>query len=104
MACGVPDDLYWRSTPVEAGALLDELVELEERREYNAAVRAALVAKEIRNTTRQKRTDKVWRIEDFVRSPKKQTRVVSPKEMRDWLMMLAVTHNASIKTRSKGGA
>ena len=100
MACGVPDELYWRSTPVEVGALLDELVEVEGRRERNAAYRAALIAAEVKNTLRSKYSDKYWRPEDFMRDEPKQTRIVSPKEMRDWLVMLAVTHNASVQPKA----
>ncbi len=66
MAVGVPDELYWRLTPVETGALLDELISLERDRQRADTYRAAFVVAEMWNTKRTKRSDRVWKADDFL--------------------------------------
>jgi hypothetical protein len=103
VAAGIPDDLYWRSTPVETGALLTALIERQSRQEHAAALRAGLVAAEIRNTMRQKSSDKVWQPHHFVRErrPVDQPRIVSREEFIQQAVAFATAHNARLPRRAR---
>ena len=102
MAQGVPSEVYWDSTPVEVGALLDEIVEVENRKFLYIAQCAGMVAAEIWNSKRTKQSDKVWKVSDFVKSPPEKVQIVSPEEMRRQMLAFAESHNA--RFRRRGGA
>lgn len=91
MASGVPDELYWRSTPLEVGALLDQIVDLESRRERAAALRAGLVASAVYNVHRRKGA-KALKPSDFVAGP--QGDEPSPAEFKARLKAFAATFSA----------
>lgn len=92
MAAGVPDELYWRSTPVEVGALLDAMDERESRQERAAILRAGLVASAVYNVHRKKGKPAV-KPQDFIRKQHK-VQVVKPSELRAKLAAFADAHNA----------
>ena len=94
VVAGVPDDLYWASTPAEVAELLDAIAERESRQEREAALRAGLVASEVRNTMRQKDSDRVWQAGDFVKkAPVRLSVEESIMAMRAW----AADHNRKYK-------
>ena len=66
IAAGIPDDLFWQCTPPEWDALLAAFT----ARERQAFLRSGMVAAEIRNTLRTKKTDRVWTAFDFVKGDK----------------------------------
>jgi hypothetical protein len=99
VACGVPDEVYWRSTPTEAGALLDELVDLEARRERNAMLRAGLVAAAVYNVHR-KAGSRAFRAEDFVRKEREEAQEVTPAQMRAWLLSWAERQNRRLRRKA----
>jgi hypothetical protein len=77
VAAGVPDDLYWQCTPFER----------------NATLRAGLIASEVRNTMRTKRTDRVWGPRDFL---KEKTTVLGPEHLAGAMDAFMRTHNRQI--------
>jgi hypothetical protein len=83
VASGIPDELFWRLTPVEAGALINQLVELESRRERAARLRAGLIAATIMNTTPRRKGDhKVYQPTDFWKDRKvSNVEIVAPAVM-----------------------
>lgn len=103
MANGIPEDLFWRLTPVELGALLHEMGERESRREYQRALLAGLIAAEVRNTMRSRNTDRVWKAQDFVRQPKPKAeeRPLTGGETRAFLKGWAMRVNAAQKAKAR---
>jgi hypothetical protein len=97
------DDLYWRLTPVETGALLDEIVALESRRERSRDLRAGLVAASIYNTTPRKpgspNARKVYQPEDFVGREHTEPTIVPRGEMIRQLVMFADQHNKRLRVK-----
>lgn len=70
VARGIPSDLYYRLTPSETLALLDELAEREAELERRAILRAGLIAAEIINWSPLKRRgSRKVRPSDFVPRP-----------------------------------
>lgn len=99
MAAGVPDDLYWRSTPAEVGALLDEIVERESRQERAASLRAGLVTSAIYNVNR-KRGTAAYKPSDFVAKAGKD-RVLSPSDLAKAFDAFTEDHNRKVKKVKK---
>ena len=97
MAAGVPDELYWRSTPVEVGSLLTALVARESRREHSAALRAGLVASAIYNVNRKPGT-RALKPSDFVRERKgiEPVQHITPAEFIQRAVAFAAAHNARL--------
>ena len=91
VASGIPDELFWKLTPVEVGALMDDLVDIESRREKNAALRAGLVASAVYNVHRPKNM-KALKASDFVKEEKKAE--LTAKQERDWWYAWAQDQNA----------
>jgi hypothetical protein len=89
VALGVPDELYWRTTPYEVQQVVRAIV-ANKRDEHKAAtLRAGLVAAAIYNTNRRKGTRPV-KPQDFVREgPKK----MSANEMAAIFKSWARAHN-----------
>lgn len=100
----MPDELYWRLTPRETGALLDALAKRERRRETNAARRSAMIAAEVRNTLRTKPSDKVWTIRDFVaddedEGPGPEQRrgpLLPPEQLKRHMDVFVRSHNRKV--------
>ena len=97
MAAGVPDELYWRSTPAEVGFLLAALVARESRREHSAALRAGLVASAIYNVNRKPGT-RTLKPSDFVRERKgiEPVQQIIPAEVIQRAVAVATAHNARL--------
>jgi hypothetical protein len=95
--------MYWQLTPVETGALLDEIVAMESRRERNRDLRAGLVAACIYNTTPRKpgspNASKVYQPTDFVGAERTEPTIVSRDEMIRQLVTFAESHNKRLKVR-----
>lgn len=79
VAAGIPDEVYWRSTPEELTALLEELDKRETRLKREADLRAGLIAAELHNTQPFRRPGaRRLRPSDFIREPPKK---LSPEEV-----------------------
>lgn len=64
---GVPDELFWRSTPNEVTALVEEILELRRASERANNRRAGLVAASIYNVRRTEKSDPLVHPDDFFR-------------------------------------
>jgi hypothetical protein len=97
VAAGVPDELYWRLTPVETGALLDEIIGREMGRERAASYRAAFLVSELRNVHRQKRSDRVWTPEDFLKDEAAAGPLLGPEHLAGAMDGFAERHNRRVR-------
>jgi hypothetical protein len=89
VALGVPDELYWRSTPYEVQQLVRAIVGFRQQDAKAATLRAGLVAAAIYNVNRRKGA-KVIKPQDFVREPAKP---VDPNQMAEVFKAWARAHN-----------
>jgi hypothetical protein len=92
VAYGVPDELFWRSTPREAGRLLVEIADRMERDKKEALYRAAFVAAAIYNVNR-KPGSPMLQPRDLIKEP---PRIVTPEEMMRALDGWADAHNSAV--------
>lgn len=95
MALGIPDELYWRITPVETGALLDELIERECEAERARNHRAAFLAAETYNATG--RYVRRFKPSDFMSSMGAgEQKLLPPEALAGALDALARTQNRRV--------
>lgn len=66
----MPDELFWRSTPKEVTALVEEILELRRTDERAANRRAGLVAASLYNVRRTDESDPHVHPGDFFRDPR----------------------------------
>jgi hypothetical protein len=77
IAAGVPEDLYWRSTPYEVRMLIRALHDRRKQEDRAATLRAGMIAAAVYNVHRRKGARPV-KPTDFVREERK---VVDPDTM-----------------------
>lgn len=97
VAAGVPDELFWRSTKEEVGALLREIGERRkadhEALRFNAGIIAAAV---YNNNANRKRSNRTIRASEFM-PPK--PRKVDHSEFYAMMSGWAKSHNATVKDK-----
>jgi hypothetical protein len=100
VAAGIPDELYWQLTPPEARALMKAIHEREVVQARAANLRFGLIAAELRNARRTRKTDRIWKAEDFFETgEKKDDRpkvLESPEEITAAFRAFARAHNQRI--------
>lgn len=83
LAAGVPDEVFWRSTPAETQRLVKELTERERQSYRHIDLLAGLIASSVYNASG--RVKRKVRPTDFFREPEKDT----PENLRAALVKWA---------------
>jgi hypothetical protein len=97
VAAGIPDELYWRSTPVEVRALLEAIAEQEAARQKSDTFRAGIVASAVYNVNLKKGAKQI-KPTDFL---PKEAKAVPVEEAEK--VMLAWARSSGVRV-IKGGA
>lgn len=96
MAAGIPDELFWRSTPHEAGLLYEELSAIERSRRREAALRAGHIVAMIHNRFRSKK-EEVMKPTDLLRGEKDEDADrLSPEEALQYMRAWAEARNQKV--------
>jgi len=95
--------VYWDSTPAEDSRLLKAISDRRADEHEAALQRAGLVAAAIFNSKRQKKTDKVWQPDDFIRSERthEDDRRMTPEEAREMFEDWAAVTGGAVKVERK---
>lgn len=88
-------DIWEETTPHELGTLLREKAERTRELQRRADLRAGLVAATIYNSKRTKKSDRVWRAEDFFQT-EDDSHVVEPETMERIMVAWARAHNRGV--------
>lgn len=86
VAAGIPDELFWRSTPAEIAALFRAINERESALQRAANLRSGLVAAVLVNIHRKRGKPPVGP-EDFFRDPKTERMTI--EEAQQFMLSLA---------------